>query len=419
MSPAVRFLTALSQAISAMGLYRENHPSRERALDLVHERAQELQEKGVRQEFSFVEGHVVHNGRVLRELRTWEWGPRLAAAGIGRLELVGGVDRDDLDVFLDEACGRLAGAPPDTAVIRQVRESRIRYGAAALPGKGTTDGEAAASEPGEPDTDAPASSSLTFTLREEADAVEWMHSELKNGRRLDVVEAEAIIRSLSFAMHGEQQFLIPLLRLKQFDQYTTTHALNVSVLAMALAEFIELGPKDVRNFGIAGLLHDLGKTTIPEDILNKPGKLTAAERKVMQQHTVEGARIIIETEDNLDMAAIVAYEHHICLNGTGYPSLHHPRECHQCSNMVHVCDVYDALRTTRPYRDAWEHDRVMAYIRKGAGTEFEPGLAHAFLRMMERWESRVAVLENADEALPGTAPATAAPSGGAGSNPPT
>ena len=82
-------------------------------------------------------------------------------------------------------------------------------------------------------------------------------------------------------MHGDQAFLIPLLRLKRFDQYTTTHAMNVSILAMSLAEYVGLSPTEVRSFGIAGMLHDLGKVSVPEEILNKPGKLTDEERRVM------------------------------------------------------------------------------------------------------------------------------------------
>ena len=201
-------------------------------------------------------------------------------------------------------------------------------------------------------------------------------------------------------MHGDQAFLIPLLRLKQFDQYTTTHALNVSILTMALAEFIGLGPKEVRNFGIAGLLHDLGKVKIPEEILNKPGKLTDQERLVMNSHTVEGARLILAAEEHLDLAAVVAYEHHIKLNGGGYPSFGFPRKCHQASDLVHVCDVFDALRTDRPYRDAWETDRVLELIGGGSGEEFDPDIAHAFVRMIGQWETRIAELKDEDEPLP-------------------
>ncbi len=176
--------------------------------------------------------------------------------------------------------------------------------------------------------------------------------------------------------------------------------MNVSVLAMALAEYIGLGPREVRAFGISGLMHDLGKVTIPEDILNKPGKLTDDERAVMNNHTIAGARIIIETEQHLELAAVVAYEHHIKIDGGGYPSLRFPRPCQQASNLVHVCDVFDALRTDRPYRGAWETERVLGLLDEGSGTEFDADLAQSFVRMMRQWEGQIAVVERETRPFP-------------------
>jgi putative nucleotidyltransferase with HDIG domain len=184
--------------------------------------------------------------------------------------------------------------------------------------------------------------------------------------------------------------LLPLLTLKEFDQYTTTHALNVSVLSMGLAEFMGLSPREVRAYGVAGMLHDLGKVRVPKDILTKPGKLTPEEWSLMRSHTVEGARLILQSDENLSVAALVAFEHHIMINGGGYPDRHYRCDCHKASTLVHVCDVYDALRTKRPYRDAWEPAATLAYIEQGIGTEFDADVAKAFIAMMGKWEPRLA-----------------------------
>jgi putative nucleotidyltransferase with HDIG domain len=183
--------------------------------------------------------------------------------------------------------------------------------------------------------------------------------------------------------------LMPLLDLRAYDEYTTTHSLNVSVLTMALAEYMGLSARDVRTFGVAGLLHDLGKVRVPQDILNKPGKLTDEERAVMQRHPVDGAKIILTSDRELDLAAAVAYEHHIMIDGGGYPHCHFHRSCHPASVLVHVCDVYDALRTNRPYRAAWESARVLGYIEERAGSEFDPEVARKFVTMMKELEDRV------------------------------
>jgi putative nucleotidyltransferase with HDIG domain len=211
-------------------------------------------------------------------------------------------------------------------------------------------------------------------------------------------------------MHGDQEVVLPLLQIRRYDEYTTTHSLNVCVLTMGLAEWMGLGARDVRAFGVAGLLHDIGKIKVPSEILNKAGRLTPEEREIMNRHPVEGARIIIETERNLDLAAVVAYEHHIMINGGGYPKLEYPRECHQSSKLAHVCDVYDALRTDRPYRAAWPAPKVLAYLEERAGTEFDPDLARAFVKMMSEWEPKMASQETpAEVAAAAGAPAATAP----------
>ena len=202
-------------------------------------------------------------------------------------------------------------------------------------------------------------------------------------------------------MHGDRQMMLPLLQLHQFDEYTTTHSLNVSVLSMGLAEWLGLSGRDVRAVGVAGLLHDLGKVTIPKEILNKPGDFTDQEREVMNSHAAEGARMILTSDQQLDLAAAVAYEHHIMIDGGGYPSLRYPRDCHFASKLVHVCDVYDALRTNRPYRSPWPAEKVMAYIDEKSGTEFDGAMAHAFTAMMDQWEPRLSTLHG-DETPPAT-----------------
>jgi HD-GYP domain-containing protein (c-di-GMP phosphodiesterase class II) len=114
----------------------------------------------------------------------------------------------------------------------------------------------------------------------------------------------------------------------------------------------------------------------------------------MRRHPVDGAKIIYESDRQLDLASAVAYEHHIMIDGGGYPTRHFRREPHKASKLVHICDVYDALRTNRPYRPAWEAERVLDQIERGAGPDFDAELARAFIKMMRQWERRVAVVDD-------------------------
>lgn len=384
MNEAALFLTSFAQALATMSLYSEGHPARERVIDHAYQALVDLQAKQPRAVFTFLGDEIVCGSQPVRELKAWDWSARLANVGVQRLEFEPDVSREDFDAFLEDVFARL-NLTATSADARQMRNTRIRYGTVGvkMEGEATTHIEAPTS----------------YSLNAEADTIRWLHQQLQSHNELHLTEAEAVVRSLSVAMHADRQMMIPLLRLRSFDEYTTTHCLNVSVLSMAFAEYLGLAAADVRTFGVAGLLHDIGKVRIPHEILTKPGKLTDEERSIMNMHTVNGARIIIETEEQLDLAAVVAYEHHIMIDGGGYPAMQYRRDCHYASKVVHICDVYDALRTHRPYRDAWSSEKVLAYLAERAGTEFDSELAGAFIAMMHKYEGQIRTAQHETEPI--------------------
>ena len=385
MSGPREFLVAFAQAIASMSLYRGGHPARERTIDAAYRNLQDLRATDPNPLFTFLGDEVLYGQRPLRDFHGWEWSERLANAGVQRLEFAEPVEREDFEEFLEEVLARVTLSFIGTTDARQMRGSKIRFGSVGLKGE----------DPGP--VEELKTATLTYSLAAEADTVRFLHEELRDRHKLAFEEAEMVVGSLSVAMHSDQQLVLPLLRLRNFDEYTTTHSLNVSVLAMATGEFLGYGTRDVRAFGLSGLLHDLGKVTVPHDILTKPGKLTPEERTIMNGHPVEGARMILESEKDLDLAAVVAYEHHIMLDGAGgYPRMRFARDCHFASRVVHVCDVYDALRTNRPYREAWPSEKVLDYIEERAGNEFDADISRAFLRMMRLWDRRLAVLDSTD-----------------------
>lgn len=393
MSDPVRFLNSFAHSLGVMTLYPEGHPSREKAVDAAYEELDGLTMPGGQlPAFTFLEDEVVYGRERLRELKSWDWGKRLVAAGIQRLELERKVTREEFNSFLQEVLARLMLSTVDTTEARQMRSLGIRYGAVGLQGQESFDPVLDAAFAALP------TATLRLTLGEEAETFRWLQSEVQSGGAVPLLEAEAVVRSLTVAMHGDSRMVLPLLKLKEFDQYTTTHSLNVAVLAMGLAESLGCRPKEIRAIGVAGLLHDIGKIRIPLEVLTKPGKLNDEERAIMNSHPVDGARVIMQSDEDLGMAATVAYEHHIMLNGGGYPVLHYSRECAMASRLVHVCDVYDALSTKRPYRDAWPAEKTMQYLEERAGTEFDPDLVIAFIRTLKQGQAQVRVLS--DEAQP-------------------
>jgi HD-GYP domain-containing protein (c-di-GMP phosphodiesterase class II) len=252
---------------------------------------------------------------------------------------------------LEEMYAQLDGAAPPSNERRQLVATAIRFGSLrVMGGQGDAVAQAEKSEESEEET-----SELALSLAEEITTVGWIH---------------------------EQKLLLPLVALKDFDQYTTTHACNVAVLSMGLAEAMGCSRAGIRSFGAAGLLHAIGKVRVPKEILTKPGRLTPEEMVVMATHPQEGARILLEKHKGMQMAAVVAYEHHVCIDGHGYPRFQWSRGCHFASRLVRVCDIYDALSTNRPYRKPWTSEQTLHYIEEKAGTEVDPAICSAFANMV-------------------------------------
>jgi putative nucleotidyltransferase with HDIG domain len=385
---AIAFLNAFARALSTMTLYPDGHPEREGIIDSAFANLRAVQAMDQRASFSFLGDEVILGQRPIRELRGWDWSQRLASAGIQRLQFETEVTREEFESFMSEVLARLtlsslSQGPADPGA---GTSGPIRFGAVGI-------------RELDDDTEI-TTATIALSLEDEAQTVQWLHEETTRTQQLQMAEFSAVVSSLAAAMHGDQAMVLPLLQIRRYDQYTTTHSLNVCTLAMGLAEWLGLGGRDVRAFGTAGLLHDIGKTKIPAEILNKAGRLEPHERAIMNAHPVEGARIIIESEDRLDLAAVVAYEHHVMINGGGYPQFDYPRECHQASKLVHVCDVYDALRTNRPYRAAWDAPKVMSYMEERSGTEFDADVVRAFVKMMSEWEPKIATFEPAQAPEP-------------------
>jgi putative nucleotidyltransferase with HDIG domain len=390
MSEPIRFLSSMTQALAQMSLYADGHPARDRAIDTAYSFLLLLQEADPRPRFTFLGPQAIYGDSPIRELREWEWGARLANAGVQRLELERGTRFEEFEAFLEEVVARLTvQAAEQTSRRITGPQTTIRYGLAGVKGTETE-------KPPEPMVSA--TLSFQYSLREEVDTMAWLQDEVRSHGALPLAEAEAVVRSLSLAMRAEGGVSLPMAELAGFDQYGTTHAMNVSVLAMALGEWMELSAKDVRALGVAALLHDIGMTRIAPELLATAGPLTPAERAIVEGHAAAGAAVIYEADKELDLAATVAYEHHLGADGSGYPVLRHRRDPHPASALVRVCDVYDALRSVRPHRAAWTAADALGYIEERAGGDFDQVVGQAFVAMMRSWEARVAVIDTVETA---------------------
>ena len=372
MNPVLVFLTALGQAFSAQSLYSEEHPMQRTALTRLQTALLAVLKAGTLR-LSFLENEVVAGSQPLTEMRGWEWGNKLWAVGVQRLEVAAEPipTMDDLRTMLTSIRQRLAG-PPDAGSAWS--HNGIRHGPLSV---------AVADKTQDTGLTSAVAEALAFIgLGAEVSAVDFIHGEVTAGRNIPMAEVDGIVRALAVTIRREQGVLLPLLDIRNFDEYTTSHCCNVAMLSMGLSDHLGLSDADTRAIGTAALLHDIGKTRIANEVLTKPGKLTPEERLVIQAHPVEGARILTARGLGNSLAATVAYEHHIWFNGKGgYPRMTYPRETHFASRIVHVSDIYDAISSKRPYHDAWPRDKALELIKSLAGVELDPQIADAFLEM--------------------------------------
>ena len=189
----------------------------------------------------------------------------------------------------------------------------------------------------------------------------------------------AVAGSIGAMSALRKDVLLPLAALKREDEYTFVHTVNVSILASALAQAVGLKPAPIDDLVVAALLHDIGKRVIPKQILHKPGRFTDEEQKLVRMHPEEGARILLCTRGLPELAAIVAYEHHLRLDGGGYPAVATGWRINLASQIVHVADVFDALRTHRSYKQALPLEQSIGMMREDAGPAFDAGLFEVFV----------------------------------------
>jgi putative nucleotidyltransferase with HDIG domain len=204
----------------------------------------------------------------------------------------------------------------------------------------------------------------------------------KAGDKPDPETARRIIDSLANIVNQDRTSLMALTALKKYDNYTFTHMVNVAALAMAQARALNLEGPLLREFGFAALMHDIGKVNTPVEVLNKPGKLTDSEFTVMKQHVIDGAHILRRTPEMPALAPIVAFEHHLKQDLSGYPENIGHRKLNLCTMIVSIADVFDALRSNRPYREGLATARIRSIMGEQGNPAFNQVLLRRFVNLM-------------------------------------
>jgi putative nucleotidyltransferase with HDIG domain len=192
----------------------------------------------------------------------------------------------------------------------------------------------------------------------------------------------ALVNRLAQAVADDRPSLMALTTLKRHDAYTFTHMVNVCILTMGQARALGIEGPLLREFGLAALMHDIGKVRTPLEILNKPERLTDSEFVIMRRHTVDGAEILRTTPDIPALAPVFAFEHHLRLDGSGYPA-GVSRPCLNLgTRLCSIADVYDAMRSQRAYQKAHPSERILQVLQRADSREFDPDLVRRFTQLV-------------------------------------
>jgi len=198
----------------------------------------------------------------------------------------------------------------------------------------------------------------------------------------DADAARSLVDSLAQAVAQNRTALLALTALKNYDNYTFTHMVNVSILTMGQARGLGIEGGLLREFGLAALMHDIGKVKTPTEVLNKPGKLSDEEFDILKRHTVDGAEILKNTPEIPALGPVVAFEHHLRSDGTGYPVGTVRPQLNLATTLCGIADVYDAMRSQRVYQQAHPTDRILAVLQRNDGKQFDQRLVKRFVQLV-------------------------------------
>ena len=207
-----------------------------------------------------------------------------------------------------------------------------------------------------------------------------MFNEARMGKALEVGKAQELVEEISSSVERNPAALISLARLKTKDDYTYMHSVAVCGLMVSLGRQLGLDAHQVRDAGLAGLLHDMGKMAIPLEVLNKPGKLTEDEYTLIKTHPERGHAMLLEGNNVNPVVLDVCVHHHERIDGRGYPHRLKGDEISVFAKMAAVCDVYDAITSNRPYKVGWDPAESLKKMAGWAEGDYAETIFQAFVK---------------------------------------
>jgi putative nucleotidyltransferase with HDIG domain len=390
---ALRMITLFSGAVKGMAFYPESHPAIHQPLLELDRLFGSALDRGAEITWGIIDG-VMFFGKHLFITPTTaiaDLTNRLTEKEIDRIVMSSGLTFDELQGFVRLLSVKSAGIDELRAWMRQKEICHIlveRQKDALLPEQPIDSGD----ENGDGNALAAYGQALG--------AIRGVCRDIEHGRIPSSTEVTGAVDRLVGITMREPSTLLGLSMIKDYDNYTFNHCVNVGVLAISLGAALGLDAEDVREVGIAGQLHDIGKTLIPKEILNKPGKLSSEEFQEMKRHSELGAKIIQEMGGLKPRIAQTVLGHHLHYNRNGYPEWARGLDYDRMIDIIAIADTYDASTTLRAYQRSLTPRAALAVMQKLAGTILNNDLVVRFTELMGKYPVGTLVrLDNNEVAL--------------------
>ena len=350
----------IASAVNTRTLYPANHPRVVRAVEEMVSAVGRAaaSEKSDSVTFLIVGDDLVAGRDVLRKttLSHTQFVDSLKRRGVERLTLAVGIDAAEVNQLVSALAGGESVESTAHVIVGRVRVTI---------------------EDDKTERDRPEISA------DQINTVRESFARFRTEQKLPIGVMEQLVWGFIDSLSRTTRFVMPLSKLKEHDEYTFVHSINVSLLVLAQARAFGIEGPMQHAFGMAGLLHDIGKLTVPVAVLNKPGKLEGEEWTIMQGHAELGSWYLSEMEGTLPITAIVAYEHHLRYDGQpAYPILKKPRTPNLASRMTSIADAFDAMQTVRPYQKPLMRASAMEILKKRSDSFYDPLLVANFVRLI-------------------------------------
>lgn len=360
------FISALVSAMSNYSLYSKDHPSVDEFGRKSLKILENLLKVSDKIEIMLIEDDLIINKTSFKDigLQFDNLKKRMKRKGLSRIEFLPNVTFEEIRQFISEILEidkKMPGFPHIKTGVIDIQLSEVQT-------ENNFDGD-----------------DISGFLSQQTEIVKEIYKNVASAQQTSVPRINQVMGNFLSAFRKKENVLKLLSHAKSREEYSYIHATNVSVLSMF--QMKTLGVKEnmlLRDIGIAGLLHDIGKLFISGETLGKRGVLDEKEWTVIKLHPIYGARFLSSIRGLPPIVTIVAFEHHLKYDGQGYPQLNMFKNQHICSQVVSIADCFDALRSTRPYRKGLEVREILAIMQKDKSRAFNPFLLGNFIRRIDK-----------------------------------